>query len=257
MNDAADPFDPAHAEPGEVGMVAPVDYVSDQPFKFDCGRTIPGFTLRYESYGRLNAAGDNAILVCHALSGDHHCAGIYSLSDRKTGWWNNIIGPGKALDTNRYFVVCSNVLGGCQGSTGPLSLDPATGQPFGINFPIVSIADMVRAQSRWLRAIGVTKLHAAIGGSMGGMQVLEWAVETPSRVERLAILAAPPVTSADQIALNSVQIEAIRTDPTRMAQGIMTGIGFLGAGVIFKEGLTVRGLTTAASIWITATLGVL
>jgi homoserine O-acetyltransferase/O-succinyltransferase len=213
MNDAADPFDPAHAEPGEVGMVAPVDYVSDQPFKFDCGRTIPGFTLRYESYGRLNAAGDNAILVCHALSGDHHCAGIYSLSDRKTGWWNNIIGPGKALDTNRYFVVCSNVLGGCQGSTGPLSLDPATGQPFGINFPIVSIADMVRAQSRWLRAIGVTKLHAAIGGSMGGMQVLEWGIAFPDFVDRLLAMATTAREGAQAIAFNEVGRQAILQDP--------------------------------------------
>jgi len=213
MNDAADPFDPTHADPGEVGMVIPVDYVSDQPFTFDCGRTIPGFTIRYESYGRLNSAGDNAILVCHALSGDHHCAGIYSLSDRKTGWWNNIIGPGKALDTNRYFVVCSNVIGGCQGSTGPLSVDPATGHPFGINFPLVSIADMVRAQERWLRGIGVTKLHAAMGGSMGGMQVLEWGITFPDFVARLLAMATTAREGAQAIAFNEVGRQAILQDP--------------------------------------------
>lgn len=213
MNDAADPLDATSAEPGEVGMITPVDYVSDQPFKFDCGRTIPGFTLRYESYGRLNAAGTNAILVCHALSGDHHCAGIHSLSDRKTGWWNNIIGPGKALDTNRYFVVCSNVLGGCQGSTGPLSINPETGKPFGINFPIVSIADMVRAQERWLREIGVNKLHAAIGGSMGGMQVLEWGIAFPDFVERLLAMATTAREGAQAIAFNEVGRQAILQDP--------------------------------------------
>ena len=128
MNDAEpDALEITAAEPGEVGIVRPQDYRSDEPFTFECGRTLPGFTLRYETYGRLNAAGDNAILVCHALSGDHHCAGIHSLNDRKPGWWNNIIGPGKSLDTNRYFVTCCNVLGGCQGSTGPSSIDPQTG----------------------------------------------------------------------------------------------------------------------------------
>ena len=177
------------AEPGEVGLVTAQDYVSDEAFTFDCGRTIPGYTLRYETYGRLNSAGDNAILVCHALSGDHHCAGFHDLTDRKTGWWNNIIGPGKALDTNRYFVLCSNVIGGCQGSTGPLSIDPETGKPYGINFPIVSIRDMVRAQARWLRAIGVTQLQGVIGGSMGGMQVLEWGITYPTFVRKLLAMA--------------------------------------------------------------------
>jgi homoserine O-acetyltransferase len=214
MNDASDdPLDALHAEPGEVGMITPIDYVSAKPFTFECGRTIPGITIRYESYGRLNAKGDNAILVCHALSGDHHCAGIHSMSDRKTGWWNNIIGPGKALDTNHYFVLCGNVLGGCQGSTGPLSIDPVTNKPFGINFPIVSIADMVRAQERWLRAIGVTKLHAAIGGSMGGMQVLEWGIAFPDFVDRLLAMATTAREGAQAIAFNEVGRQAILQDP--------------------------------------------
>lgn len=214
MNDSdPDSIDALPAEPGEVGLVVPVDYVSDEPFTFESGRTIPGFTLRYETYGRLNAAGDNAILVCHALSGDHHCAGFHSLSDRKVGWWNNIIGPGKALDTSRYFVLCCNVLGGCQGSTGPLSLDPETGKPWGVNFPIVSIRDMVRSQERWLRAIGVTQLHGAIGGSMGGMQVLEWGITYPNFVRKLLAMATTAREGAQAIAFNEVGRQAILQDP--------------------------------------------
>ena len=201
------------AEPGEVGLVVAQDYVSDEPFTFDCGRTIPGYTLRYETYGRLNSAGDNAILVCHALSGDHHCAGFHDLTDRKTGWWNNIIGPGKALDTNRYFVLCSNVIGGCQGSTGPLSIDPETGKPYGINFPIVSIRDMVRAQERWLRAIGVTQMQGVIGGSMGGMQVLEWGITYPTFVRKLLAMATTAREGAQAIAFNEVGRQAILQDP--------------------------------------------
>ena len=214
MNDSdTDSIDALPAEPGEVGLVVPQDYVSDEPFTFESGRTIPGFTLRYETYGRLNAAGDNAILVCHALSGDHHCAGFHSLSDRKVGWWNNIIGPGKALDTNRYFVLCCNVLGGCQGSTGPLSIDPETNQPYGVNFPIVSIRDMVRAQERWLRAIGVTQLHGVVGGSMGGMQVLEWGITFPNFVRKLLAMATTARESAQAIAFNEVGRQAILQDP--------------------------------------------
>ncbi|GAB5559726.1 MAG: homoserine O-acetyltransferase [Synoicihabitans sp.] len=214
MNDSdPDALDHLAAEPGEVGLVVPQDYVSDEPFTFDSGRTIPGYTLRYETYGRLNEAGDNAILVCHALSGDHHCAGFHRLSDRKVGWWNNIIGPGKALDTNRYFVLCSNVIGGCQGSTGPLSTDPETGQPYGIDFPIVSIRDMVRAQERWLRAIGVTQLQGVIGGSMGGMQVLEWGITYPGFVRKLLAMATTAREGAQAIAFNEVGRQAILQDP--------------------------------------------
>jgi len=214
MNDAAlDDFEAAPAEPGEVGIVAPCDYVSAEPFTFDCGITIPGFTLRYETYGHLNAAGDNAILVCHALSGDHHCAGIHSLSDRKAGWWNNLIGPGKALDTNRYFVACANVLGGCQGSTGPLSTNPATGRPFGVDFPLVTIRDMVRAQHRWLQSLGITRLHATIGGSMGGMQVLQFGVTFPDFVGKLLAFATTAREGAQAIAFNEVGRQAILQDP--------------------------------------------
>ncbi|HEX2100904.1 MAG TPA: homoserine O-acetyltransferase [Candidatus Synoicihabitans sp.] len=214
MNDAEDdPIATANAEPGEVGLVAPRDFVSDEPFACELGQELPGFTLRYETYGRLNAAGDNAVLVCHALSGDHHCAGIHSLNDRKPGWWNNLIGPGKALDTNRYYVLCANVLGGCQGSTGPLSTDPRTGQPYGTTFPLVTIRDMVRAQKRWLDSLGLRSLHAVIGGSMGGMQVLQWGIEYPEFVKKLIAMATTARESAQAIAFNEVGRQAILQDP--------------------------------------------
>jgi homoserine O-acetyltransferase/O-succinyltransferase len=200
-------------ESGEVGLVEPHDFVSAEPFVFDCGQSIPGFTLRYETYGRLNERRDNAIFVCHALSGDHHAAGIHSLRDRKTGWWDNIIGPGKALDTTKYFVVCSNCLGGCQGSTGPMSVDPATGRAYGTTFPTLTIRDMVRADKRLLDHLGVTRLHAAIGGSMGGMRVLQFGIEFPDFVQRLLPMATTARENAQAIAFNAVGREAIMQDP--------------------------------------------
>lgn len=216
MNDASldDDFPNATpAEPGEVGLVEPRDYVSSEPFNCDDGQILPGFTLRYETYGRLNAACDNAILVCHALSGDHHCAGIYALTDKKTGWWNNLIGPGKALDTNKFFVLCANVLGGCQGSSGPASINPATGRAFGISFPAVTIRDMVRSQRRLLDSLGLTSLYAALGGSMGGMQALQWGIEYPSYTRRVLAMATTARESAQAIAFNEVGRQAILQDP--------------------------------------------
>lgn len=203
----------ALSQVGEVGLVEPKDFVSEEPFTFEDGSTIPGLTLRYETYGRLNAAGDNAIFVCHALSGDHHAAGIHSLRDRKTGWWNNIIGPGKALDTTRYFVVCSNCLGGCQGSTGPMSIDPRTGRPYGMRFPQVTIRDMVRADKRLIDHLGIRKLHAVVGGSMGGMRVLQFGIEYPDLIERMIPMATTARESAQAIAFNVVGREAIMQDP--------------------------------------------
>ena len=213
MNDAAESSPAQSSAPGEVGLVEARDYVSTEAFTFDNGQTLPGFTLRYETYGHLNATRDNAVLVCHALSGDHHCAGIHSLSDRKPGWWNNLIGPGKPLDTNRFFVLCANVPGGCQGSSGPSSIDPATGKAFGVTFPFVTIRDMVRAQKRWLDALGVAALHAVIGGSMGGMQVLQWAIEYPLFVKRIVPMATTARESAQAIAFNEVGRQAIMQDP--------------------------------------------
>ncbi|HEU5077838.1 MAG TPA: homoserine O-acetyltransferase [Opitutaceae bacterium] len=213
MNDAEVIETDTRAAPGEVGLVRAFDFVSNETFVFDSGQSLPGFTLRYETYGRLNAAGDNAILICHALSGDHHCAGIYSLNDRKPGWWNNLIGPGKAVDTNRFFVICSNCLGGCQGSTGPSSINPTTGAPFGISFPFVTIRDMVRAQKRLLDHLGLTSLYAVIGGSMGGMQVLQWGIDHPSYVKRMLAMATTARESAQGIGFNEVGRQAIMQDP--------------------------------------------
>jgi len=213
VNDSSEEFDQTHSEPGEVGLVEARDFVSTEPFTFDNGQSIPGFTLRYETYGRLNPAGDTAIFVAHALSGDHHAAGIHSLSDRKSGWWNNLIGPGKALDTNRYFVVCTNCLGGCVGSTGPSSENPATGKPWGASFPQLSIRDMVRADKRLLDHLGVTALHAIVGGSMGGMRVLQFGIEYPDFVRRLLPMATTARENAQAIAFNAVGREAIMQDP--------------------------------------------
>jgi len=205
---------PRHLAPGEVGIVRPQDFVFERAFAFKNGQTLPGgFTLRYETYGALNATRDNAILICHALSGDHHCAGWHSPDDRKPGWWNNLIGPGKAVDTGRFFVVCANVLGGCQGSTGPSSADPATGRPYGLSFPAVTIRDMVNAQKLLLDHLGIAELHAIIGGSMGGMTATLFAIEYPRFVRRVLAMATTSRESAQAIAFNEVGRQAIMQDP--------------------------------------------
>jgi homoserine O-acetyltransferase len=204
---------PRHLAPGDVGLVAPRDFVCTEPFTFKSGQKIPGFTLRYETYGRLNATRNNAILICHALSGDHHCAGWHSTADRKPGWWNNLIGPGKAVDTNRFFVVCANVLGGCQGSTGPSSLNPETGRPYGVLFPFVTIRDMVRSQKLLLDHLGVAELHGVVGGSMGGMTALLFAIEYPRFTHRVLAMATTGRESAQAIAFNEVGRQAIMQDP--------------------------------------------
>jgi homoserine O-acetyltransferase len=204
---------PRHLAPGEVGLVTPRDFVYAQPFTFKSGQVIPGFTLRYETYGSLNATRDNAILICHALSGDHHCAGWHTPADKKPGWWNNLIGPGKAVDTRRFFVVCANVLGGCQGSTGPSSINPATGRPYGLLFPFVTIRDMVRSQKLLLDHLGVVSLHGIIGGSMGGMQALLFAIEYPHYIHRVLAMATTGRESAQAIAFNEVGRQAIMQDP--------------------------------------------
>jgi homoserine O-acetyltransferase/O-succinyltransferase len=204
---------PRHLAPGDVGLVAPRDFVYNQPFTFKSGQVIPGFTLRYETYGTLNATRDNTILICHALSGDHHCAGWHSPADKKPGWWNNLIGPGKAVDTRRFFVVCANVLGGCQGSTGPSSINPETGRPYGILFPFVTIRDMVRSQKLLLDHLGVSALHGVIGGSMGGMIAMLFAIEYPRFTRRVLAMATTGRESAQAIAFNEVGRQAIMQDP--------------------------------------------
>ena len=178
----------------------------------ESGRELAGSRIAFESWGELNPERTNGILVLHALTGDSHAFGPASKAHPTEGWWSEIIGPGLAIDTDRFFVVAPNMLGGCQGSTGPSTLDKS-GREYGPKFPYLTIRDQVAAQVALADAIGIAKWHSVIGGSMGGMNVLEWAIEHPNRLERIGVFAATAVTSADQIALNSVQVEAIRTDP--------------------------------------------
>jgi homoserine O-acetyltransferase len=204
---------PRHLAPGDVGLVHPRDFTFDRTFEFKSGQTLPGFTLRYETYGALNTTRDNAILICHALSGDHHCAGWHSPVDRKPGWWNNLIGPGKAVDTRRFFVVCANVLGGCQGSTGPSSTNPETGKAYGVTFPFVTIRDMVNSQKLLIDHLGISELHAVIGGSMGGMTALLFSIEHPELVKRVVAMATTGREGAQAIAFNEIGRQAIMQDP--------------------------------------------
>ena len=180
--------------------------------KLESGRELASVRIAYETWGEPNQDRSNAVLVLHALTGDSHAVGAAGKAHPTEGWWNGIIGPGLAIDTDKWFVVAPNMLGGCQGSTGPSSLD-AKGREYGSHFPYLTIRDQVAAQLELTKALGISKWHAVIGGSMGGMQALEWAITYPDALEKVAVIAAPPVSSADQIALNSVQVEAVKTDP--------------------------------------------
>jgi homoserine O-acetyltransferase len=195
-------------------MIVHTQHVTfDEALRLKSGATLRPVTLAYETYGTLNADRSNTILICHALSGDAHVAGQHSPHDRKPGWWDDAVGPGKAFDTDRYFIVCSNVIGGCSGSTGPSSINPETGRPYGLSFPVVTVADMVEAQ-RWLiDALDIPSLLCVTGGSMGGMQALQWAVSYPDRVRSALVLASTACTSAQTIALNEVPRQAIYADP--------------------------------------------
>ena len=197
---------------GEVGFVDYQDFVSLESFHFESGGVIPELKIRYETYGQLNQAKDNAILICHALTGDHHCAGVYDITERKRGWWNFMVGPGKPINTNQYFVICSNVLGGCQGSTGPNSINPETGKRYNLEFPKLTLRDMVKAQSRLIDSLGIDKLHAVIGGSMGGMLTLQWAKDFPNRLNRYIALASGSRHTAQTIAFNETGRQAIMRD---------------------------------------------
>ena len=183
------------------------------PLTVESGRSLGPVTLAYETYGTLDDRAANAVLVLHALTGDSHAAGYYDKADAKPGWWDLMIGPGKPIDTDRYFVVCSNVIGGCMGSTGPASVDPETGKPYGLSFPVITIGDMVRAQKRLIDHLGVRRLLSVVGGSMGGMQVLEWAVRYPGMVRSAVPLATTTKHSALAIAFNEVARQAIMADP--------------------------------------------
>ena len=183
------------------------------PLTLQCGATVGPVTLAYETLGQRNADGGNAILILHALSGDAHVAGTHAAQDDKPGWWDFMVGPGKGIDTNRFFVVCSNILGSCMGSTGPASVNPKTGSPYGLRFPVVTIGDMVEAQKALLDHLGITRLHAVIGGSVGGMQALEWSVRYPEMVESAVLLATTTRHSALAIAFNEVARQSIMADP--------------------------------------------
>ena len=176
------------------------------------GGALPSVRVAYETFGTLSPSGDNAVLVIHALTGDSHVSGVAGAGHSTAGWWGEVVGPGRAIDTDRWFVVAPNILGGCQGTTGPVSYSP-DGREWGSRFPFITIRDQVSAQVALADELGIARWAAVIGGSMGGMQALEWGVTQPDRVERLAVLAAPAISTADQIAQNSIQIEAIRTDP--------------------------------------------
>jgi homoserine O-acetyltransferase len=196
-----------------VGIVAPSDMRFDEPLPLKSGAVMPAYQLRYETYGELNAARSNAVLVCHALNASHHVAGVYADDPRNVGWWDNLIGPGKPVDTDRFFVIGVNNLGGCHGSTGPASLNPATGRPWGADFPVVTVEDWVECQARLATRLGIERFAAVMGGSLGGMQALQWTISHPDRVGHALVIAAAPKLSAQNIAFNEVARQAITTDP--------------------------------------------
>ena len=196
-----------------LGVITPEIARFDRELALDCGQTLPSFELVFETYGELNASANNAVLICHALSGDHHAAGFSEETDRKPGWWDACIGPGKAIDTNRFFVVCPNNLGSCRGSTGPLSINPSNGGPYGPDFPIVTVPDWVRAQATLAGHLGIDTWAAVVGGSLGGMNAMQWAIDLPERVRHCVMVAVAPRLSAQNIAFNEVARQAIRSDP--------------------------------------------
>ncbi len=199
-------------ENGSVGIVETKYVDLSEPLRLENGSTLSPVRIAYETYGQLNKDRTNAILICHALSGDAHAAGLHD-GEKKPGWWDNTIGPNKGFDTNKFFIICSNVLGGCKGSTGPSSIDPATGKQYGTSFPVITIKDMVNAQSELVKKLGIKRLLAVAGGSMGGMQVLQWAVSYPEMANKAVIIASSAYSSPQQIAFNAVGRKAICSDP--------------------------------------------
>ena len=201
------------SQPQSVGPVEPQCARFDSPLRLKSGDTLDTYDLVYETYGELNAARSNAVLVCHALSGSHHVAGYYKDQPANIGWWDNLIGPGKPLDTRRFFVIGVNNLGGCHGSTGPSSINPASGQHWGANFPFVTVEDWVSAQARLADRLGIERFAAVVGGSLGGMQAVSWSLQYPKRVGHVVAVASAPKLSAQNIAFNEVARQAILSDP--------------------------------------------
>ncbi|QCU90848.1 homoserine O-succinyltransferase MetX [Thiomicrorhabdus sediminis] len=210
--------------------VSPQTLKVEDPLQLSSGASLPGYELIYETYGELNADASNAILICHALSGDHHVAGVDD--EGKKGWWDGYIGPGKTINTDQFFVVCSNNLGGCRGSTGPTTINPETGKVYGPDFPIVTCRDWVNSQDRLRAHLGVEQWAAIVGGSMGGMQVLQWAIDYPDRLRHAVVIAAAPKLSAQNIAFNEVARRAIMSDPD-FAEG-----RFIEKDTLPKQGLS-------------------
>ncbi|WP_420466751.1 homoserine O-succinyltransferase MetX [Panacagrimonas sp.] len=204
---------PGHFPEDSVGLVQARRVAVETSLALDCGRSLPRFDLMVETYGELNAQASNAVLVCHALSGDHHAAGYHLQSDRKPGWWDNCIGPGKPIDTRRFFVVSLNNLGGCRGSSGPNSFNPETGRLWGPDFPLLTVRDWVRSQAMLADALGIRQWAVIMGGSLGGMQVMQWAIDLPERVRHACVIAAAPKLSAQNIAFNEIARQAILSDP--------------------------------------------
>ena len=196
-----------------VGIVVPQRFQAADDFPLQCGEALRGIEMVYETYGALNAAGSNAVLICHALSGSHHAAGYHAETDAKPGWWDACIGPGKAVDTNRFFVVSPNNLGGCHGSTGPDAVNPATGAAYGPAFPTVTVKDWVRSQALLADHLGIRRFAAVVGGSLGGMQAMQWAIDLPERVGAAVLIACAARLSAQNIAFNEIARQAITSDP--------------------------------------------
>ena len=204
---------PDFHSPDSVGIVTPQTLHFDEPITLACGQTLPAYDLVVETYGELNADASNAILICHALSGHHHAAGYHSEEDRKPGWWDSCIGPGKPIDTSRFFVVSLNNLGGCNGSTGPSSINPETGQAYGPSFPVITVKDWVQSQALLADRLGIQCWAAVVGGSLGGMQALQWSLSYPERLRHAVAIASTPRLTAQNIAFNEVARKAITSDP--------------------------------------------
>lgn len=218
---------------GSVGTVSPKFERFDEPIVLKSGARLDAYQLAYETYGTLNAARSNAVLVCHALNASHHVAGVYADDPENIGWWDNLIGPGKPLDTDRFFVVGVNNIGGCHGSTGPASVNPATGSQWGADFPVVTVEDWVEAQSRLATRLGIQRFAAIMGGSLGAMQALQWTISQPQRIGHAIVIAAAPKLSTQNIAFNEVARQAITTDPD------FHGGNFYSHGVVPRRGLRI------------------
>jgi homoserine O-acetyltransferase len=218
---------------GSVGVVSPKLARFEDPIALKSGARLDAYELAFETYGTLNAARSNAVLVCHALNASHHVAGVYADDPENVGWWDNLIGPGKPVDTNRFFVVGVNNIGGCHGSTGPASINPSSGRPWGADFPVITVEDWVEAQSRLATRLGIDRFAAIMGGSLGAMQAMQWAISQPQRVAHSIVIAAAPKLSAQNIAFNEVARQAITTDPD------FHGGNYYSQGVVPKRGLRI------------------